>query len=83
MATRYSIRGGQPSQHSLPGKVIDVTTSGTGGVLSSQPERLMGFTFDKLAGYRGESPKEYGVSVGTSVRFEEQNGQIRKIWVLK
>jgi hypothetical protein len=42
---------------------------------------LLGFTFDKLDGYRGETPREYGVFVGTKVRFEEKDGHINRIWL--
>jgi hypothetical protein len=66
------------------GNVVDITTSGTGVVQASGPAEsrpLLGFTFDKLDGYRGETPREYGVFVGTKVRFEEKDGHINRIWL--
>ncbi len=82
----YITINGQTGEEAKIGTVVDITTSGTGVVQPSGSARgqpLMGFTFDKLDGYRGQTPREYGVFVGTTVRFQEEGGHIRKIWVVE
>lgn len=82
----YVTINGTTGEEASIGTVVDITTSGTGVVQPTGPatgQPLLGFTFDKLDKYRGETPREYGVFVGTTVRFEEEGGHIKKIWVVE
>jgi len=67
------------------GTVVDVTTSGTAVVLASGPgpASLLGFTFDKLEDYRGQTANAYGVTLGAPVEFEERDGRIFRVRLQK
>ncbi len=65
----------------LEGTVVRVDRSGL-GVISTGGTQYP-FTFDKLEGYRGEQPWEYGLREGCSVKFSvDAEGLIVKSVVL-
>lgn len=51
------------------GVILRVNEQGLGIVKDTQSEEQFVFTFDKITGYRGESAREIGVTVGASVQF--------------
>ena len=45
--------------------------------------RRTGFTFNMLAGYRGQPPKEFGIRKGAGVEIEEDNeGRVKSARLL-
>jgi hypothetical protein len=68
------------------GVIVRINEQGLGIVEETESHERFAFSFDKINGYRGESPKEMGLKAGALVRFDsspedgitsvELNGQI-------
>lgn len=54
----------------LVGTIVRVNNSGVAYADIPSLEQLAGFTFGKIAGYRGESAKEIGLKPGRKVTIE-------------
>ena len=64
MSDKSSSKGGEMQ---LEGTIVRFDRSGLGVILSTGTQYP--FTFDKLEGYRGEQPGEFGIREGCSVTF--------------
>ena len=67
---------GQPV---LAGKVTRLEDFGLGFVKNEETNEQFAFTFDKIAGYRGERPDHLGLEVGADVTFHLSNGLVDSI----
>lgn len=66
------------------GKVLRVNEAGLGIVEDERSRQQFVFTFDKIRGYRGESPREIGLRAGAHVRFSATaDYQVTSVEVIK
>ena len=56
------------------GIILRINEQGLGIVKDIQSEEQFVFTFDKIAGYRGESAQELGLVAGAHVQFNSTAG---------
>ena len=63
------------------GKVVYLTATGLAMVEEcvAGATATYGFTFDKIRGYRGESPREIGLAVGTEVDFKAEGEIVQEV----
>jgi hypothetical protein len=61
------------------GKVTRIENFGLGFVRNEETNEQFAFTFDKIAGYRGEFPSQVGFRVGSPVTFHLNNGLVDSI----
>lgn len=63
--------------------VVRVTNGGVVYANDPSQDRLAGFSFGKIVGYRGESAKELGLKPGkeVSIEYDEKN-QINSVMLL-
>lgn len=56
------------------GVILRINEQGLGIVKDSKSQEQFVFTFDKIAGYRGESAQELGLKAGVHVHFNSTAG---------
>ena len=64
------------------GTIVQMDSFGLAAVKSEGDGRIYPFTFDKIRSYRGESPREIGLRLGTQVRFLAADGKIKDVEIL-
>lgn len=57
-----------------------VTGDGVGYLVDEGSNKTFTFTFDKIPNYRGQSPKELGISAGAPVTYDLDNaGHVSRV----
>ena len=59
----------EKGHYSHGGVVVHVNSSGIGVLQKSSSDVHFAFTFDKICGYRGQTPTEIGLHEGQKVTF--------------
>lgn len=70
----------------IEGRIVRINRNGLCEIRVNDPmgDRRSGFRLNKLAGYRGQSMKEFGIRVGAGVEIEEDNeGRVKSARLLK
>lgn len=63
-------------QEMIEGIVVRIHTAGLAYATDVPGDRAFAFRFSKIRGYRGESPAEVGLRVGSHVRLSLVNDQV-------
>jgi hypothetical protein len=66
------------------GKILRINNAGLGIVEDEHSQQQFVFTFDKIRNYRGEEPRQLGLTVGAHVRFSSTSDcQVTAVEVIK